>query len=92
MQATKSSIEMDNSIFEKFTTVLDNMGVVTSRQAINEIHNKLVWKIYNVRCNEFLQATTKLSQIRQNKGVEASTGLRDKLKVYAVEKVSGFTE
>ena len=83
---------MDNSILEMFTAALANMGVVTSRQAINEIHNKLIWKIYNVRCNEFLQATTKLSHIQQKKGVDASTGLRDKLKAYAVEKVSVFTE
>lgn len=83
---------MDNSILEKFTTALGNMGVVTSSQAIIEIHNKLVWKIYNVRCNEFLRATTKLSQIQQKKGVDASTGLRDKLKAYAVEKVSVYTE
>ena len=73
---------MDNSILDEFTAALDNMGVVTSRQAIDEIHKKLIWKIYNVRCNEFLQTITKLSQIQQNKGVEASTGLRDKLKVH----------
>ena len=74
---------MDNSNLEKFTAALENMGVVTSKQAINEIY-KLIWKIY-VRCNEFLQATTKLSHIQQKKGVDASTGLRDKLKAYAVE-------
>ena len=83
---------MDNSIFETFTAALHNMGVVVSRQAINEVHNKLIWKIYNVRCNEFLRATTKLSQIQQNKGVGASTGLRDKLKTYAAEKMSVFNE
>lgn len=83
---------MDNSILETFTAALRNMGVDPSMQAINEVHNKLVWKIYNARCNEFLRATTKLSQIQQNKGVSASTGLRDKLKTYAVEKVSVFNE
>ena len=69
---------MDNSVLEKFIAALENMGVVMSRQAINEIHNKLMWKIY-IRCNEFLQAITKLSHIQQKKGVDASTGLRDKL-------------
>ena len=46
---------MDNSILETFTAALHNIGVVVSRQAINEVHNKLIWKIYNVRCNEFYE-------------------------------------
>ncbi len=42
--------------------------------------------MYNARCNEFLLTVNKLSCIKKNKAVDTDMGLRDKLKVYAVEK------
>ena len=71
---------------------LDEMKLDTSRRIIEGVHNKLLWKIYNARCNEFLRSITKLSCIHQKKSVDASTGLRDKLKVYAIETLSEFSE
>ena len=64
----------------------------TSNQVIEDVHNKLLWKIYNTRCNEFLRSITKLSCVDKNKAVDADIGLRDKLKVYAVEKLSVFSD
>ena len=56
------------------------------RHFFEEVHKKLLWKVYNARCNEFLHSINKISCMHQNRSVDASTGLRDKLKVYAVEK------
>lgn len=65
---------------------LDEMRIAASAKIIEEVHKKLSWKVYNARCNKFLHSINKISCMHQNKSVDASTGLRDKLKVYAVEK------
>ena len=64
----------------KSLMALDEMK--SSRRIIEDVHNKLIWKVYNARCNVFLCSITKIC-IHQNKSVDASTGLGDKLKVYA---------
>ena len=69
---------------------LDEMRIAASAKIIEEVHKKLLWKVYNARCNEFLRSINKISCMHQNRSVDASTGLRDKLKVYAVEKLSEF--
>ena len=53
---------------------------------VSEVHSSLLNKVYNARCNEFLQTVRKLSCIDKNQAVDASVGLRDKLKVFATEK------
>ena len=79
---------MDNTLLEKFTVAVNALEVDTSQQTVKEVHKMLIWKIYNARCNEFLRSTMKLSCIDKDRCVDASIGLRDKLKVYAVQKVS----
>lgn len=69
---------------------LDEMRIAASAKIIEEVHKKLLWKVYNARCNEFLRSINKISCMHQNRSVDASIGLRDKLKVYAVEKLSEF--
>ncbi len=78
---------MDRLLLEKFKEAVKD----TSNQTVESIHNRLLWKIYNARCNEFLLTVNKLSCIKKNKAVDTDMGLRDKLKVYAVEKKSIFT-
>ena len=83
---------MDNTLLEKFTVAVNALEVDTSQQAVKEVHSMLIWKIYNARCNEFVRSTIKLSCIEKDRCVDASTGLRDKLKVFAVEKLSTVNE
>ena len=94
LQATKNAVEMDSVLLEKFKeAVKEVMGAEeTSGQTTESVHSKLLWKVYNTRCNEFLRSITKLACIQQNKAVDADTGLRDKLKVYAVERKSIFND
>ena len=80
-------MEMDNTLLEKFTVAVNALEVDTSQQTVKDVH-MLIWKIYNARCNEFLRSIIKLSCIEKDRCVDASTGLRDKLKVFAVEKLS----
>ena len=72
--------------------VLDEMKIETSMRIVEELHKQLLWKVYNARCNEFLRSINKISCMHQNKSVDASIGLRDRLKVYAVEKLSEFDD
>lgn len=83
---------MDNTLLEKFTAAVNALEVDTSQQTVTVVHNMLIWKIYNARCNEFLRSTIKLSCIQKERCVDTSTGLRDKLKVFAVEKLSTVNE
>ena len=69
---------------------MDEMRIAASAKIIEDVHKKLLWKVYNARCNAFLRSINKMSCMHQNRSVDASTGLRDKLKVYAVEKLSEF--
>lgn len=55
---------------------------------IERVHGILLAKIYNATCNEFLRTISKLHCIKEKKAVDASMGLRDKLKSYVVEKGS----
>ncbi len=77
---------MDRLLLEEFKEAVKD----TSSQTVENVHNKLLWKIYNARCNEFLLTVNKLSCIKKNKAVDTDMGLRDKLKVYADEKKSIF--
>ena len=83
---------MDSTLLEKFTVAVNELEVDTSQQAVKEVHNMLIWKLYNARCNELLRSTIKLSCIEKDRCVDASTGLRNKLKVFAVEKLSTVNE
>ena len=69
---------------------MDEMRIAASAKIIEDVHKKLLWKVYNARCSEVLRSINKMSCMHQNRSVDASTGLRDKLKVYAVEKLSEF--
>ena len=55
---------------------------------IEKVHLILFTKLYNARCSEFVCNVSKLSCIQENRAVDASVGLRDKLKVYAIHKNS----
>ncbi len=81
---------MDRLLLEKFKEAVKDTSNRTV-ETVESVHNKLLWKIYNARCNEFLLTVNKLSCIKKNKAVDTDMGLRDKLKVYAVEKKSIFT-
>ena len=83
---------MDNTLLEKFTVAINVLEVDTSQQTVKDVHNMLTWKIYNARCNEVLRSTIKLSCIEKDRCVDASTGLRDNLKVFAVEKLSTVSD
>ncbi len=83
---------MDSLLLGKFTIAVNEIlsDSSPSKLVIEDVHHKLLWKVYNTRCNEFLQAHNKLSCLEKNKSVDADVGLRDQLKVYAIKKLSEF--
>ena len=85
---TKESVVKDLTLLQTFTDSLVNLDCDTEFPAIiiEEVHEELLTKFYNARCNEFLKNITKLSCLTNKKAVDVNVGLRDKLKCYAAEK------
>ena len=79
-------MELDTTLLSTFTEALHECRITSPDNIVSEVHSSLLNKVYNARCNEFLQTVRKLSCIDKNQAVDASVGLRDKLKVFATEK------
>ena len=47
-------MELDSVLLEKFIVASDEIRIVTLARIFEEVHKKLLWKVYNARCNEFL--------------------------------------
>ena len=50
---------------------LDEMNISTSTQIIEEVHQQLLWKVYNARSDEFLRSINKISCMHQNKSIDS---------------------
>lgn len=79
-------MELDTTLLGKFTEALHECRIDSPDDTVSAVHSSLLNKVYNARCNEFLRTVCKLSCIEKNQAVDASVGLRDKLKVFATEK------
>ena len=64
------------------------MNLQATSEVIESVHNLLINKVYNARCNEFLRTVTKLACIDKGKGIDGNVSLRDELKVCALKKMS----
>ena len=63
------------------------MNLHATSEVIESVHNLLINKVYNARCNdanEFLRTVTKLACIDKGKGIDGNVSLRDELKVCAL--------
>lgn len=89
-QATKAALEMDAILLELFHSAIEETATEATEESIAGVHNFLIQKIYNARCNEYLRTIGKLSCIDRRKAVDVNVGLRlrDQLKTYAAEKRS----
>ena len=57
-----------------------------NEEILRSVHDIILKKIYNARCNEFLKATNKLNCMKESKVVDANVMLRDHLKSYVSQK------
>ena len=64
------------------------MNLQATSEVIESVHNLLINKVSNARCNEFLRTVTKLACIDKGKGIDGNVSLRDELKVCALKKMS----
>ena len=86
-QITKDSVVKDSTLLQTFTEALQiNLDTEFPAKITGEVHEILLTKFYNARCNEFLKNISKLSCIKSKKAVDVNVSLRDKLKCYAAEK------
>ena len=88
VQATQTSISMDRTLLTEFREAVIKLDQSFQPEIVEKVHSILFTKLYNARCNEFVRSISKLSCIQENRAVDASVGLRDKLKVYAIHKNS----
>ena len=89
LQITKNGVVKDSTLLPKFSEAVRQLRSDSPAEFVQQVHTMVLTKIYNARSNEFLQAITKLSCIKNNKAVDVNVGLRDKLKCYAAEKQTG---
>lgn len=73
---------------ESFKLAISQFHEQTTLEDIESVHNLLVCKVYNARCNEFLRTVNKLACIEQGKRIDGSVSLRDELKVCVLSNKS----
>lgn len=85
---TKDSVLKDSAtwLFDKFEEAVQRLCPTHDKEVAVQVHEQLLTKIYNTRCNEFLRSVTKLSCIKGKKAVDVNLGLRDELKYFASKK------
>ena len=84
---TKDSVSKDCTLFEKFEEAVQGLHPqATQKELVKQVHEHLLSKIYNARCNKFLRSITKLSCIKSNKAVDVNIGLHYELKYFAAKK------
>ena len=72
-------MELDTTLLSTFTEALHECRITSPDNIVSEVHSSLLNKVYNARCNEFLQTVCKLSCIDKNQAVDASVGLKNVL-------------
>lgn len=75
---------MDSDLLGIFRKAVEELQIHVSTDDIDDVHQFLVKKVYNARCNEFLRSISKLACIDNDKAIEGNVSLRDELKVYAL--------
>ena len=90
LQETRDSTLCNETLKEDFKMLCQE---ATQRQPnqielIDELFKELLSRVINTTMNSLLHDGAMMDRITQNKGVDADISLRDKLKVYAVEKQS----
>jgi len=83
---TKTNILEDDTLMSLFTETVKEIVPSATLSCIKRVHKILVSKLYNCRCNEYLNGINQKNLMKENKTVTACVGLRDKLKLYATEK------
>ena len=66
---------------KSFFTVLSCLGVELSPSVRNVLYNRVLRKIYNTRCNEFIRAQKCLEEDKDRQTQDRQVMLRHKLKV-----------
>jgi len=87
LQVTKDNVIKNRISAALFKAAAEEVMPSVSPSCIERVHYTLVSKVYNCRCNEYINSINQANLIRDNKTFNACIGLRDKLKLYASEKL-----
>lgn len=85
-KVTHEAVSKHYALLHQFQAGIVDSGIQPPSDVVGKVHNILVEKVSNARCNEFLQSIGKLGCIDNNKVVDGNVSLRDELKVYAINK------
>ena len=83
---TKANVVEDDTLVKIFIASVKDIMPSATVDCIQRVHKVLVSKLYNCRCNEYLNSINQQNLMKENKTVTACIALRDKLKLYATEK------
>ena len=85
---TKEAVFQEVSLKQDFFEVCQVLGQFScSRTLTDTLFKELLSRVINTMMNSLLKTAALLDRIRMNKGVDVDVALRDKLKVYASERL-----
>ena len=71
----------DSGINRKFNEALISLGIKISPGVKSDLYNRLLRKMFNIRCNEFVRAQKCLEEHHERQTQDRQVMLRNKLKV-----------
>ena len=81
MQVAEQRVMCDTGLKKKFFEALRCLGIKISPSIRCDLFNKLLRKIYNIRCNEFVRSQKCLEEHNDKQTHDRQVMLRHKLKV-----------
>jgi len=81
MQVAEQHVMCDTGLKRKFFEALTCLGIQISPSIRCDLFNRLLRKIYNIRCNEFVRAQKCLEEHDDKQTQDRQVMLRHKLKV-----------
>lgn len=81
MQVAEQHVMFDTGLKKKFFDALTCLGIKISPSIRCDLFNRLLRKIYNIRCNEFVRSQKCLEEHNDKQTQDRQVMLRHKLKV-----------
>ena len=81
LQVAEQHVENDNRTKRAFLTVLKELNIELNPSTRCDFYSRLIRKMYNIRCNEFIRAQKCLEEHHCQQTQDRQVMLREKLKV-----------
>ena len=85
---TKQQVLCNRELRDEFKGIALFSAGKANTETFNILYRDILWRVINTMANSLIQSQAMLARIECDKGVDAGMALRDKLKAYAIGKVS----